>query len=402
MKITDILKLYAKGILFTFGALIAGFIVFVIYKSAIQPRLTAAGACVGKDHCLYSLVNGRDSVRVLGYSADGQTLITRGGDGTLLHSSDDGDKLARVKPDFESKSFKTIIAGDGSLIATLSTRENGVEFFNPAGESQDNWYWNEDRTIIDFEFLPLVDGFALSGDDGITMWRMTDGTLFTTLPGAEGAGLMAGSADGAWLTAYKKAEDAIYVWPLERIGDSIIIKEAGITDSVILGDDSLQISADGSRVAAYGKAAANVWDTSDGSLLFSISLSEVDIDVRAMSFSADGSHLAVGYSDGIAEVWSLDDDLAVKEFEHKQTISGLALSPDGAQLAVGHSDDAIITQITAQERALARIRARNRAQTTYNGRKNLPANGDQFLTPGNVYIDTIPGYGLVWDVSADS
>lgn len=108
-RLTRGLKLYAKGCLSVFGVLIAGFLAFAIFKGAIQPRLTAGTACVGKDGCLFTLLNGRDSVRVLGFSADSSTILTRGAN-TLIHDASNGDKSAELKPDYNSNSFKTIIA----------------------------------------------------------------------------------------------------------------------------------------------------------------------------------------------------------------------------------------------------------------------------------------------------
>ena len=379
--------LYSKGCLAVFGALIVGFIAFAIFKGVIQPRLTSATACVGKDGCLFSMINGRDSVRVVGFSADGSTILTRGPD-ILIHDATNGNKLGEIDPDGAGN--RLVIAGDGSLIAALDTRNNELDFFTPDGESTDGWVWPEERDIWDMAFLPSVAGYALSGTDGVTMWRIEDGKQFTTLPGSEGAGLMVSSADGKWLAAYKKDEDALYVWPLESMDDLIVINEIGLVDGVIW-QDSLQISADGSRVAAYSDTAANVWNTADGTLLLSTSLASVDVDVDHIGLAANGERFAVGYDDGVVEVWSVDEGQPLQLFEHGQSLNGVALSPDGTKLAVGHSGDSVVTVITGAERFAAQQRAA-RGQST---------NGNQFLTPGNVYIDTIPGYALVWEISAE-
>lgn len=388
MKVLELLKAYLKMIAAVFGVLILGFIAFAIWEGAIEPRLRSGSVCLTNDGCLFPMLNGRLSVRVLGFSADGSTILTRGSGDTLIHNADNGEKVTELDPDFES-SFHTIIAGDGSLIATLNTRENGVEFFTPDGEYVDGWVWPEERDIQDFAFLPLVDGFALSGQDGVTMWRMEDGKQFTTLPDSDGAGLMVTSADGSTLATYDKEEDAIYVWPLERIADGIKLHEAGLHDAFVR-DDALLLSGDGLRVAAYSAERAAVWDTRDGSLIFSTSLASEEIDMVALALSADGRRLAIGYDDGAVEAWSIDDDQPLALFEHGQAINGIALSPDGTKLAVGQSRDSRVTVITASERFASQSRAR---------RGVSGAGAAQYLTPGKVYIDPIPGFALVWEVT---
>lgn len=220
------------------------------------------------------------------------------------------------------------------------------------------------------------------------MWRLADGKQFTTLPESEGAGLLVTSADGAWLAAHNKVEDAIYVWPLEHIADRITIREVGIT-SVLLNPDALQISADGARIAAFNADSASVWNSADGALLLSVSLEDIEIEIDHIGLAANGQRLAVGYDDGVVEVWSVENGEIVQLFEHGQSLNGIALSPDGTRLAVGHSGDSVVTIITASERALAQSRSR----------RGLSTGGQQFLTPGQVYIDTIPGYGMVWEIA---
>ena len=357
--------LYTKGCLFAFAALVIGFIVFALFKSTIQPRLTSGIACNQNDGCQLALLNGRAGVRILGYSPDGSFILTAGAD-TLIHNATTGDKVAELDPDFDSH-FDTIIAGDGSLIAALNTRENGVEFFTPDGQPVDGWYWPEERDLQDFAFLPRVDGFALSGQDGITMWRMEDGEQFATLPGSEGAGLMVASANGAWLAAYNREADAIYIWPLAQIDEGIVIHEVDIFDAFVR-DDALQISADGSRVASFSAATASVWNTADGALIFSTSLEKEGIGIDHIGLSANGQRLAIGYDDGGVEVWEIEGAQLLQIFEHRQALNGVALSPDGTQVAVGQSGDSVVTESLSPQ---------------------------DFSTEGNVYIDTIPGYALV-------
>ncbi len=392
-KIRKIALLYAKMIGVVFGFLILGFIVFAIFKGVIEPRLNSAAACVGKDGCLFSMINGRGSVRVVGFSADGSTILTRGPD-ILIHDATNGNKLGDIDPDGAGN--RLVIAGDGSLVAALDTLNNELDFFTPDGESVDGWTWPEERNIRDMAFLPSTAGYALSGTDGITMWRIEDGKQFTTLPGSEGAGMMVTSADGNWLAALKRDEDALYIWPLESIADVVVIKEVGLADGVVW-QDSLQISADGSRIASFTEDIATVWSSAEGDLLLSVSLKEVEVGIDHIGLAANGERLAVGYDDGVVEVWSVDEQAVLQLWEHGQSLNGVALSPDGTQLAVGQSRDSVVTVISGAERAAAQRQAARNRRVGRNLREST--GGYQFLTPGTVYIDTIPGFALVWEVA---
>ena len=392
-KIRKIAVLYAKMIAAVFGVLILGFIAFAIFKGTIEPRLNSAAACISKDGCLFPMVNGRSSVRVVGFSAEGSTILTRGPD-ILIHDAANGNKLGDIDPDGAGN--RLVIAGDGSLIAALDTRNNELDFFTPDGESVDGWVWPAERDIRDMAFLPSAAGYALSGTDGVTMWRIEDGKQFTTLPGSEGAGMMVTSADGNWLAALKRDEDALYIWPLESIAGVLVINEVGLADGVVW-QDSLQISADGSRVASFNDETASVWNSSDGDLLLSVSLKDVAVGIDHIGFAANGERLAVGYDDGVVEVWTVDEQAVLQLFEHGQKLNGVALSPDGTQLAVGQSRDSVVTVITGAERAAAQRQAVRNLSVSRNLREST--GGYEYLTPGNVYIDTIPGYALVWEVA---
>lgn len=95
-------------------------------------------------------------------------------------------------------------------------------------------------------------------------------------------------------------------------------------------------------------------------------------------------------NNGFAEIWSLPKGEPLQLFEHRRSLSGLALSPDGTQLAVGLGRDATVTRITPQEHWDARRRAA--AGEMYD-------QGARFLSPNNTYIDTKSGFGIVWAVN---
>lgn len=370
-----VFKSWVFGTLAIFGVLIVGFLGWTIWKAAVQPRVAAQTTCAFESSCLYTIVNGSRSVRLSPFSADGQRLVSAGGS-TLIHDGATGERVGRLNPSFDS--FTAVFLSERREIAAVG--RDAIEFFDYDGELLRTWRADPDERTAEFVPLPLLDGFALAQEEAIVFYRMSDGGRITGLPDSPGMSQLAASADGAFLAAYSAAADTIHVWPLERLDDAVIISEAG-------GIRHLQLSADGSLVAAGSENSALVWQTADGALLGAVDAP--DVAITTLSLAANGARLAVGYADGIAEVWSLPDGELAQYFEHGQQLHGIALSPDGTRLAVGLRETAVVTRITAQERREAEWRAR-----TGQGGDNTA----RFLTPGQSYVDTRPGFAIVWAV----
>jgi WD40 repeat protein len=375
-----ILKVWLLGTLSIFGVLIGGFLLWTVWKSAIEPRTAAQLTCASEASCLFTLVNGSRSVRVLGFSPDGTRLVTKGGN-TRVHDTTTGKSVFSLNPSFDQFSVKFM--GERSEIVAVG-RET-IEFYDYDGELLRTWRADPDEKTTGFTALPQLDGFALAQDDGIAFYRLSDGQRFTQLPDSPGMSQLVASADGAILAAYQATTESIHVWPLAQLNDAMILRDVGKVSSLF--NPNLQISADGSRVAAHNENTAFVWQTVDGALVETIQNPEFTIST--ISLSADGLSLAVGYTDGFVEVWSLSTGELVQLFEHRQQLSSIQLSPDGSQLAVGLRDDAVITRITAQERW--------QAQQRY-ARGNRVDTMDRFLTPNTTYIETKPGFAIVWQV----
>jgi WD40 repeat protein len=370
-----IFKAWIFGVLAIFGVLIVGFLGWTVWKAAVQPRAAAQTTCAFESSCLYTVVNGSRSVRLSPFSNDGQRLMSKGSS-TLIHDAATGNRVGRLNPSFDS--FTAVFMSERREIAAIG--REAIEFFDYDGELLRTWRADPDERTAEFVPLPQLDGFALAQEDAIVFYRMSDGSRFSQLPDSPGMSQLAVSADGALLAAYSAAADAIHLWPLERIADAVIISEAGQARH-------LQLSADGSLVAAHSENSAFVWRTADGALLGAVDAP--DVAITALSLAANGARLAVGYADGIVEVWSLPQGELVQFFEHGQQLNGVALSPDGARLAVGLRETAVVTRITAQERREAEWRART---------GQAGDNTARFLTPGQTYVDTKPGFAIVWAV----
>lgn len=375
-----ILRAWALGLVSVFGVLIGGFVLWSIGKAVIEPRTAALAGCVTGESCQFTLVNGSGGVRVVGYSADGRRLITRGGS-TLVHDAEDGSRVARINPDFSP--FQPRFMGAMPQIAAVG--RGTIAFYDYDGNLLSTWTTTAEERITGFAGLADLNGFALASENNITLYSLNDGQVFGRLPNSQGMRHLAVSSNGMILASFNTETESIHVWPLDNLSDSIVIPDVGQMSPAT--QSYLQMSRDGSLVAALSNNMARVWRTADGSLVESID--HPDFTLTNIALASDGSHLAVAYTDGFAEVWSLATGDRVQQFEHRRNVSGLAFSPDASRLAVGLSREGRTMQITASQRDTAwrRYRQGERFNTS-----------DRFLSPHTTYTSTRPGYAIVWAV----
>lgn len=127
--VKTIFKTWTLGCLGVFGVLIVGFVVWSIWTGLIQPRATAGAACLRESRCVYTIANGPDSVRIIGYTPDGSRLISRGSQ-TLIHDAATGERIRRINPDFDG-SFRVEFMGDWPEIAAIG--RDAIEFYDYDG-----------------------------------------------------------------------------------------------------------------------------------------------------------------------------------------------------------------------------------------------------------------------------
>lgn len=365
-----------KGLIGVVGVVIVGFVAWSVWQGLIAPRLAASMTCLQETGCLYTVVNGSGGVRVVGFSADGSQLITRSGEMILLHNAESGERTARLRPALSIlRVLEPVIhvMGERSEIAILS--QEGIEFFNHEGNLLRTWRALPGESTRFFAPLPLVNGFALSQEEAVALYNFPDGRPFVYLPNTPGISLLTASADGEILAGYQAESDTLHIWPLQRLGDTVIIPAGG-------APRSLQLSQDGRLLAAHTNDLAQIWQAADGERLFQVE-PPAESQITHLSLSANGERLALGYNNRLVEVWTPADGNLRQQLAHPRAIFGVALSPDGERLAVGLLPDARVVRYTQQQ--LNEFERRGNSASRY-------------LTPNTNYVERQPGFAIVWDV----
>jgi WD40 repeat protein len=371
--VKTIFKAWTLGFLGVVGVLIIGFLAWSVWAGLIQPRTTAGATCLLESRCVYTIVNGRGSVQVLGYAPDGSRLLSRGSD-TLIHDAATGDRIRRLNPSFDG-SFSVQFMGDWPEIAVIG--QEMIEFYDYDGELKRTWRADPDERTSHFAALPNVNGFALAQEEAIAFYSLSDGSRFTQLPHSAGMSLLSASHDGEILGAYHADTEMIHVWPLSSINEARTIPATGRVRD-------LQVSADGSLVAWHVGSAAFVTQTAGGGLLLTAA-GIGDIAVTALSLAVNGEQLAVGFADGSVEIWSIENQAIEQLLEHPRQLSRLALSPDGNYLAVGLQRNAIVTFPDEYVR---------QQQLRRQDRPNQPISRNTYPVS-----ERQPGFAIVWSLS---
>jgi WD40 repeat protein len=223
------------------------------------------------------------------------------------------------------------ISPDGSRVAagrndhtTTVWDASGKELFTLAGHT---------GTVQSLAFTP--DGTTLASgadDNAVKLWDVATGTEAKSVPVRKFAGTVAFAADGR--TLLTAGADMLTLWDARTGEELATLKKEG--DPYL---SCAAISPDGQTVATTHSehddttGTIELWDVArqrKGELKRRHGI------IRALAFSADGTRLASGCSDGIVWVW---DARSGSPLRTRRAVPGgvnsLAFTPDGTRLAVG-------------------------------------------------------------------
>lgn len=246
-----------------------------------------------------SAVNTRSIVRALAFCLGGTVLATAGADGvTRLWNVAARDRTGASLSDPTQRGTSSIAVSPSGDVLLTGNNDGTIRLWNPSTFQQVS--------------SPLAVSVLQHPADIID----SGGPVF--------------SADREFLAT---SGNGIQLWDVTRR------RSVGLPTSPSNGPPALAVSGDG-RMVATADRAVELWDVRNGRRLGrSIAIS----DPLEMAFSPDGRLLAVGRSNGQAELWSVGDRRRVgapmtMEKGRNAIPVALTFSPDGTLLVTNSSD----------------------------------------------------------------
>jgi len=314
---------------------------------------------------------GQGRLYSVGFSPEGEQLVTAGQDGTVRLWNLSGQKLAQFKGhqgDVNSVSFSP----DGQRLATAGT-DGRVRLWNLSGQKLAQFKGHQ-GDVNGVSFSPDGKRLATAGADGTArLWNLSGkqlaqfkghrGNVYRVSFSPDGKRLATAGKDGTarlWnlsgqqLTQFKGHQGDIFGLSFSPDGKSLAtggsdgtIQRWGLSGQQLAkwrsnqkSVFSLSFSPDGKHLATAGKdGKARIWDLSGQEL--------VELDghqnwVYSVTFSPDGKRLATAGADGSTRLWHLLSNQPLTQWQgHQKAAWSVSFSPDRQRLATGGKDGTV-------------------------------------------------------------
>ncbi|KAF9911790.1 hypothetical protein EC991_002092, partial [Linnemannia zychae] len=256
---------------------------------------------------------------------------------------------------FKERTSSIVVSLSGSLVAAASGRLVYLKDKDTHAPTDQLTLTGHSKNVTCIAFSP--DGKHIASgsfDRMIRIFNVSSGKLVCQLVGhkravssvtfsSTGDRIISGSEDGnvrLWDSSglVESTEDSTANRLLE------ILTYEGDRCSLV----SVAISPDNRWVAAGGDdAAVRVWDTSDPTGTYPVTLKGHEASVNRIAFSPDNVHLASGGSDGAVRIWNFEKNRQERVMDHggsdSSSVKCLTYSPSGRQLASGGDNKKVKT-----------------------------------------------------------
>lgn len=244
----------------------------------------------------------------------------------------------------ESQIWSVEFTADGERLLTRTSKF--IRFWDPQdGKALDTLDWPT-AYMYQLHFTAQGDSLWASSTDGIQEWSIPGGELVQdTFINADLGGLAihsSASPDGKLLATSMWMMDKTVLWDG---GSGSLLTDLSPQDGTSAQVNALTFSADGSLLAiGYDNGLVEVWNMAgERSLAYTLKSDPQADSTSELAFAPDGKRLAAAYTVGdyasSIGIWALPDGTLKTIIEGpKSEVASLAFSPDGSLLAAGAGD----------------------------------------------------------------
>jgi WD40 repeat protein/serine/threonine protein kinase len=272
--------------------------------------------------------------------------IAVGRDGSVVSATSDGLvtrwRPAPIDQTTTAVPQPAVLRGHMGRVFAVAFSPDGTRLVS-GGEDEDALVWDAStgtsrplgphaEPIRSVAFSPDGQTIATAGDEGqVRVFSAQTGTLARTLRHAAGITALAYSPDGAMLVGIGE-DDQLLVW------------SGALATSRRLSVHALAFRRDGNALVASGPSDTDIFLIDHGRLAerSSLRLDGPTGDVRAVTFTPDGSRVITGSADGVIRLWDArKGKLVGRRDAHGGPITSIAVTDDGTTLWVGSEDHSV-------------------------------------------------------------
>jgi len=262
------------------------------------------------------------AINSVGFSANGATLASGSEDGVVKLWDVATERIRTFgSPNVSTSCCITALSADGLIVASTS------KIYTPSDPDSPVQLWDvrsglELRSLhgpIPFRSIalsPRGETLAAADERAITLWNVSEGRTFLTLPEGWGSGLTF-SPDGRALVS-ASADKGTHVWDVANGRELLALSLCG---------QSFAFSPDGRILAAAADTTIKLYDLASGRELRSFA--NHGSTVSSVTFQSDGRYLFSGSVDGWVRIWDPDTGTQVAALIALDQIDWAIVDPKG-------------------------------------------------------------------------
>jgi WD40 repeat protein len=306
----------------------------------------------------------KNSINAVAYSPDGRSIVTGSTDTTLKLQNSTNGQVSHTLIGHAEEVFAVAFSPDGRTVVSGSA-DMTIKLWDVATGKEIRTQSGHKGRVSSVAFSP--DGRVIasgSWDTTIKLWDAASGQELHTLSGhymavhavsfaPDGRTLASVSRDGSiklWdvatgnLRAVSEGKKQAIAASKATSGDSAGSKGLTSTLGAIIPVTDVAISPDGNLFVSRGLVGINLWETSRGRSLDTLSAKNKQPNfLGAVAFSPDGRFFASVKADGVIFLWDASTWQEIRRWSPGRGggIQSIAFSPDGKTLATGGMNKAL-------------------------------------------------------------